>query len=336
MSQVPTVRGPVDAAALGPTYMHEHIFSLTADMQQNYPDEWGSEHDRITDAVQKLGALANSGIRTIVDPTVVGLGRYIPRIQRIAEQLPELNIIVATGIYTYDSAPFFFRHRGPALNEALGTEVADPMADMFIRDITEGITGTGVKAGMLKCAIDTNGLTSGVERVMRAVAKAHRQTGTPITVHTHPASKTGLEVKRVICDEEGVAPGRVVLGHSGDTTDCDHLSELAEAGFLLGMDRFGINTGTTFEARADTLIEMCRRGFAGSMVLAHDASCYIDWIDPAVLPFLPQWHYLHIGQEVLPYVRERGVTDDQINAMLVANPRRFFATTSPSLTGAPV
>jgi phosphotriesterase-related protein len=310
--------------------MHEHVFSLTADMQQNYPDEWGSEQDRITDAVRKLGALANSGIRTIVDPTVVGLGRYIPRIQRIAEQLPELNIIVATGIYTYDSVPFYFEHRGPALSPLLGTEVPDPMVDMFVRDITEGIAGTGVRAGMLKCAIDAAGMTAGVERVMRAVARAHHQAGAPVTVHTHPASRTGLEVKRVLCDEEGVPPGKVVLAHSGDSTDCDHLSELAEAGFLLGMDRFGINIATSFEARADTLIEMCRRGFAGSMVLAHDASCYIDWIDPAVLPFLPQWHYLHIGEEVLPYIRDRGVTAEQISAMLVDNPRRFFTAASPA------
>jgi phosphotriesterase-related protein len=328
MSQVPTARGPVDTAALGPTYMHEHIFTLSADVQQNYPGEWGSEEARITDAVRKLGALADQGVRTIVDPTVVGLGRYIPRIQRVAERLPELNIIVATGLYTYDSVPFFFRHRGPALNEALGTVVPDPMVDMFVRDITEGITGTGVRAGLLKCAIDSKGLTSGVERVMRAVARAHQLTGTPITVHTYPETRTGLEVKRVLCDEEGVDPGQVVLGHSGDSTDCDHLSELAEAGFVLGMDRFGINVATTFEARADTLVEMCRRGFAGRMVLSHDASCYIDWMDPAVLPFMPQWHYLHIGTEVLPYIKSKGVTPEQINAMLVDNPRRFFETKS--------
>jgi phosphotriesterase-related protein len=327
MSQVSTVRGSVDAAQLGLTYMHEHIFTLTADVQQNYPDEWGGEETRVADAVDKLRALAAQGVRTIVDPTVVGLGRYIPRIQRIAEQVSELNIIVATGLYTYDSVPFFFHHRGPALNEALGTELPDPMVDMFVKDITEGIADTGVKAGMLKCAIDHPGMTSGVERVMRAVATAHHRTGTPITVHTHPGSKTGLEVKRVLCDEEGVDPRRIVLGHSGDTTDCDHLAKLADAGFILGMDRFGINLATTFEARADTLVEMCRRGYAESMVLSQDASCYIDWIDPAVMPFLAQWHYLHIGEEVLPYVRERGVTEEQINTMLVDNPRRFFEAT---------
>jgi phosphotriesterase-related protein len=129
--QVQTVRGPVDTAELGRTLMHEHVFVLSADVQQNYPEEWGNEDDRVADAVQKLNQLAATGVRTIVDPTVIGLGRYIPRIQRIAEQV-DLNIIVATGCYTYDEVPFFFHHRGPALNAAVGAEVPDPMVDMFV------------------------------------------------------------------------------------------------------------------------------------------------------------------------------------------------------------
>lgn len=325
MSQVPTVLGPVDVADLGRTYMHEHVFVLTPDVQQNYPQEWGSEDERVADAVAKLSALAEQGVRTIVDPTVVGLGRNIPRVQRVAEQVPGLNIVVATGCYTYDDVPFFFRHRGPALDAAVGSPVPDPMVDMFVADITEGIAGTGVRAGLLKCAIESRGMTPGVERVMRAVGAAHRQTGTPVTVHTHPGARTGLEVLRVLCEEEGVDPGRVVLGHSGDTTDADHLTELAEAGFVLGMDRFGVNLETTFEARADVLVEMCRRGFAGQMVLSQDASCYIDWVDPAVMALMPQWHYLHIEQEVLPYLREHGVTEEQVRTMLIDVPRRCFS-----------
>jgi phosphotriesterase-related protein len=324
MSFVNTVRGVLDTSELGRTYMHEHVFVLTADVQQNYPGEWGDEDTRVADAVAKLRALAAQGVKTIVDPTVVGLGRYVPRIQRIAEQVPELNIIMATGIYTYDSVPFHFLHRGPALNAMAATEVPDPMVDMFVTDLTDGIAGTGVKAGMLKCAIDREGLTPGVERVMRAVARAHRLTGAPITVHTHPGSQNGALVKRVMCEEEGIEPSRIVLGHSGDTTDCDHLAELADAGFVLGMDRFGLNTGTTFEARADTVVEMCRRGYADRMVLSHDAACYIDWIDPNVMAFLPQWHYLHLGEDVLPYLREQGVTEKQVTAMLLDVPRRFF------------
>ena len=323
MSTIQTIRGPVDAAEIGRTYVHEHIFVLTPDVQQNYPDEWGDEEQRIADAVAKLTALSESGVRTIIDPTVVGLGRYIPRIQRVAEQVPDLNIIVATGCYTYKDVPLFFHHRGPALNAALGVEMPDPMVDMFVGDLTEGIAGTGVRAGLLKCAIDEPGMTPGVERIMRAVARAHLITGAPITVHTHPGTRQGLAVQRLMA-EEGVDPSRIVLGHSGDSEDADHLSALAEAGFWLGMDRFGINLATTFEARADIVVEMCRRGFAGQMMLAHDAACYIDWIDPDVLAFLPDWNYLHIEHDVLPYLRQHGVSDEQITTLLVDNPRRYL------------
>ncbi|HVC68294.1 MAG TPA: hypothetical protein VND44_11910 [Acidimicrobiales bacterium] len=323
MPTVETVRGPVDTADLGRTYMHEHVFVLSPDVQQNYPDEWGDEGARVDDAVAKLSALASVGVRTIVDPTVIGLGRYIPRIQAVAERVPDLNIVVATGCYTYHDVPFFFHHRTPDVRALLGRDEPEVMVPMFVGDITEGIAGTGVRAGMLKCAIDEPGLTPGVERVMRAVARTHLAAGCPITVHTHPGTRQGLVVQRVMA-EEGVDPGAVVLGHSGDSDDVDHLSALAEAGFWLGMDRFGINLETTFEARADTVVELCRRGFAERMVLSHDAACYIDWIDPDALAFLPQWHYLHIEQDVLPYLREHGVTEAQVTTMLVANPRRVL------------
>ena len=328
MGTVETVLGPVDTADLGRTYMHEHIFVLDADVQLNYPAEWGSEDDRVTDAVGKLKALSAQGIRSIVDPTVVGLGRYLPRIQRIAEQVPDLHIIAATGCYTYDQVPFFFTYRGPALSAAAGMDVPDPMVDMFIGDITEGIAGTGVRAAFLKCAIDRQGMTDGVARIMRAVARAHRHTGAPITVHTHPGSQNGLAAKSLLCDEEGVDPTRVVLGHSGDSSDVDHLTALADEGFILGMDRFGINVETTFEARADTLVEMCRRGYADRMVLAHDTACYNDMIDPNVIALMTQWNYLHIHDDVLPYIRERGVSNTQIETMLVDVPRRYFEETS--------
>ena len=295
---------------------------LTADVQQNHPEEWGSEEQRVADAVAKLRELAGLGVRTIVDPTVVGLGRYIPRIQRIAEQV-ELNIIVATGCYTYEDVPFFFHHRGPGLDAAFGAEVPDPMVDMFVRDVTEGIAGTGVCAAFLECAIDAPGLTSGVQRVMRAVAAAHGHTGSPARCTPTPGEQTGLVVKKVLA-EEGVDPRRVVLGHSGDTTDADHLCELADAGFLLGMDRFGIDLATTCVARADTVVETCHRGYAESRVLSQDASCYIDWVDPAVMATLPRWRYTHIHQDVLPHLREHGATDAQTETMLGANPRRYF------------
>jgi phosphotriesterase-related protein len=94
---------------------------------------------------------------------------------------------------------------------------------------------------------------------------------------------------------------------------------------LLGMDRFGLNALFTFEQRVGIVVEMCGRGYAEKMVLSHDASCYIDWADNAILPtVLPNWHYRHIHEDVLPALRTAGVTDEQIKTMLVDNPRRYF------------
>jgi phosphotriesterase-related protein len=317
---VETVRGQISSGDLGVTLMHEHVFVLSPEIMANYPEGWGDEDAREQTAVEKLNALKAAGVDTIVDPTVIGLGRYIPRIQRVAAQT-DLQILVATGVYTYNDVPMYFHFTGPgtALN---GPE---PMVDMFIRDITDGIAGTGVRAAILKCATDEPGITPGVERVLRAVAAAHRATGVPITTHTHAHTRRGLDQQRVFA-EEGVDLSRVIIGHSGDTTDLDYLEELVTAGSYLGMDRFGLDNILSFEDRVDTVARLCQRGHADKMVLAHDASCYIDWLPEAALPVvLPNWHYLHIHNDVLPALRERGVTEEQITAMLVDNPRAIFS-----------
>ena len=320
MAEVETVRGPIATTDLGVTLMHEHVFVLSPEIMANFPEGWGEDAAREQTAVEKLNALKAAGVDTIVDPTVIGLGRYIPRIQRVAART-ELQIVVATGVYTYNDVPMYFHFSGPgtALN---GPE---PMVDMFVRDITAGIADTGVRAGILKCATDEPGLTVGVERVLRAVAQAHRATGVPITTHTHAGTRRGLEQQRVFA-EEGVDLGRVIIGHSGDTTDVDYLEELIAAGSYLGMDRFGLDNILRFEDRVDTVARLCERGHAAKLVLAHDASCYIDWLPEAALPVvLPNWHYLHIHNDVLPALRARGVTDEQITTMLVDNPREIFS-----------
>lgn len=234
VTEVETVRGPVATADLGVTLMHEHVFVLTPDSQANWSDEW-DEETKVAEAIDKFTQLAAIGVRTIVDPTVDGLGREIRRVARVNEAVPQLNIIPATGVYTYADVPNFFAERGPG---AL-PDLPEPMVGLFVRDITQGIQGTDIKAAFFKCAIDHHGLTPGVERVMRAVARAHAQTGAPIMVHNRPAGNTMAEVARVL-GEEGVDPRRVQLAHVGDSSDVDLLAGLAEQGFLLGMDRFGL------------------------------------------------------------------------------------------------
>lgn len=318
MSSVETVKGPIDSAELGKVLVHEHVFVLGEEYRQNYEMDW-DEAEKVTDAVRQLTDLKSLGIDTILDPTVIGLGRYIPRIKKIAEQIA-LNIVVATGIYTYNDVPFQFHYAGPGLL----FDVPEPMTELFVKDLTEGIADTGVRAAFLKCAIEEQGLTPGVERVMRAVGQASVRTGAPITVHTHPASGTGLIVQRVL-SEEGVDLSKVIIGHSGDSTDIDYLCKLADAGSILGMDRFGLDVLLPFEDRINTIVELVKRGYVDKVAISHDASCFIDWFDPeAKKQAVPKWNYRHISQDVIPTLLERGLTDDDIDTILVKNPRRYF------------
>ena len=316
---VQTARGPVPLADLGRVFMHEHVFVLNEEIRQNYATGW-DEEQQVAAAAAKLSALQRRGVATIVDPTVLGLGRNIPRIQRVAARTG-VNIIVAAGLYTYNDLPFYFRYRGPDS----GTGGADPMTELFAADIIEGIAGTGVRAAFLKCAIEDEGLTPGVERVMRAVARTHAITGAPVMVHTHPTSQSGLAALRVLT-EEGTDLSRVIMAHSGDTGDLDYLTRLADAGCLLGMDRFGLDIVLPFEERVATVAALAARGYADRMVLAHDVACHIDWFPAGLIDvFAPNWHLEHLLDDVLPALREQGVTDEQIDTMLVDNPRRYFA-----------
>jgi len=314
MAQVETVRGPVDVTNLGTTLMHEHVFVLSEEIRQNYTADW-DEDERVAHAAAQLDKAVAAGITTIADPTVIGLGRDIGRIKRVAA-LTKMNIVVATGLYTFNDVPFYFRYR----SRRTTASGEDPMTELFVADITDQIAGTGVRAAFLKCAVDEPGLTRGVERVLRAVARAHVLTGAPVTVHTHPATRNGLDVIRVL-SEEGADLAKVVIGHSGDSKDPDYLAELADAGCLLGMDRFGIGMTPSLERRADIIATLCQRGYADRLVLSHDTACYIDWY-----PYDPSkaGNYTFIHDHVLPALAHRGVTAEQVDAMLVANPRRYF------------
>ena len=155
-SIIETATGPISPSQLGRVLMHEHVFVVSTEIQQNYPQEWGDEQARIDDAVDRLTELKENGIETIVDPTAIGLGRYIPRIQAVANRI-DLNIVCATGLYTFNELPHYYRRRTSDNVDALTTH--------FVQDIVDGFADTGVKAGVIKCATDKPGLTPDVERV---------------------------------------------------------------------------------------------------------------------------------------------------------------------------
>ena len=327
VAEVQTVRGPVDVGQLGTTLMHEHVFVLTPDVMQNYGHEWWDEQERVTDAVGKLRALKAVGVDTIVDPTVVGLGRYIPRVQAVAAQV-DINIITATGLYTFDEIPHYFHYRGP------GTLFDGPelMVEMFVRDIRDGIGGTAVRAAFLKCVVEEAGLTADQTRVQAAICEAHQQTGVPITVHTNAAHQTG-RLALSFYEQRGVDVTKVVVGHAGDSNDLDYLKWIMDKGATIGCDRFGLDMFNPTPDRVRTIAALCEQGYADRIVLSHDAACYMDFMSGEASQALlrqamPNWNFLHISQDVLPALRNEGVTDEQIHTMLVDNPRRYFTSAS--------
>ncbi len=328
MATVESVRGPVELSDLGQTLMHEHVFVMSTEHMQNYGSDWWDEEFRVTDAVAKLNAMHAKGITTIVDPTVWGLGRYIPRIQRIAEQTP-VNIIVAAGLYVYEELPQQYAYRGPGNL----IDIPEPMVTDFSRDITEGIGDTGVKAALLKFALETPEPSPGVERIARAIARTHVETGAPITVHTSGPHQTGRTAVRIFT-EEGVDLTKVVIGHAGDSNDIDYLTELADTGVTLGMDRFGLDLFNPTAERVKTIVTLASRGYADRMVLSHDASCFIDYFgaahDDARAAAAPNWHFEHISDDVLPALLAQGVTQAQIGQMMVENPVRYFTPKAAS------
>jgi phosphotriesterase-related protein len=323
MPTVETVRGPVDVDQLGRVLMHEHIIIMQPEALQNYGKLWGSsywdEEVRVADAIAKLSAVRDAGIETIVDPTALGLGRYIPRIQRINESV-DLNIIVATGIYAFLQLPNF-----------LGYRSVDALAELFVRELREGINDTGVKAAFLKCAVEEHGLVGDVPRILAAVAMASVETGAPVMVHTNAAHQTGLPALETLIGA-GVEPARIVIAHAGDSNDMDYLRALAASGAWLGCDRFGIDHFNPLADRIRTLTALVAEGYADRIHLSHDAACFFDFMigDPSFADEKPD--YLLISKTVLPALLEAGVTQEQIDQMMVANPKSFFGSPVPSGT----
>ncbi len=311
---VETLLGPVEAGALGVTLMHEHVLLLNHEVLRNYRGFF-DEDAELPAATRRLAALKAQGVDTIVDLTVLGLGRDVELVRRIAAPTG-LNVVVATGTYTFDQLPFVLQNRGPGTFNG-GGEILE---ELFLRDIREGIADTGIRAGILKCATDAPGLTHDVERVLRAVAHVHHETGVPISTHTHAASHRGRDQQRVF-REEGVDLSRVVIGHCGDTTELPYLVELMEAGSYIGMDRFGLDLFLATPERLDTVVELVRRGYAERMVLSHDTSCFsMNYDRRARDEKLPDWRYTYLLEHAVPAMLERGVSEADVSQMLVVNP----------------
>lgn len=310
MATIPTATGPIDTADLGFTYMHEHVIIGTPGFYEAHPHMWKQSEFR-EQAVQKLSEARQRGVTTIVDLTPSDFHRDVRFVRDVAEA-SGMQIVLAAGIY-WKTTWYFEGHP------------IEDLVPLLVHDITEGMQGTDIRAGILKAATDEPGVTEVNERALRAIARAQRQTGVPISTHTNAHLKRGLEQQDVF-KSEGVDLGRVIIGHSGDSTDTDYLEQLIHNGSYIGMDRFGLHYGELpgFEERVNTVVKMCEKGYANRMVVSHDAGCIFDWLPGELLSQLPQWNFNHIVDDVIPELQRRGVTQEQIDQMTLGNPRAIF------------
>ncbi len=314
MTQVQTTAGPIDAQSMGRTLCHEHLLSASESIRFQYPHLYDRERE-FDRAVAEVTAAMRHGVKTIVDPACMDLARDAAFAVRVA-QATGIQLVMCTGVYGqhYTFLPQHFQTRDE-----------DYLADAFVHDIEVGIQGTSVKAAFVKTAADEPGITPDVEKVHRAAARAALRTGVPIMAHSRPASRTGLEQIRILL-EEGVAPERIMIAHTGDTDDLDHIEELLALGVYIGMDRYGTAIFLPDEVRNTVVAELCARGHAGRMVLSQDCCATIDWFPEELREQLaPTWTFTLIFEEILPQLRALGVSDADIDTMLDVVPRSWLA-----------
>ncbi|MEQ1888142.1 MAG: hypothetical protein ABL951_03045 [Alphaproteobacteria bacterium] len=318
---VNSATGAIKAEDLGFTLVHEHL-SIGWPGWELDP----SDIDRKTEisaATDKLKEIRELGVKSIVDPCPMELGRD-PEFAAEVSQKSGVNIIVATGLY----------------NDALGIPQhfrlmdIDGIAEIYAHEIQEGIGNTGIKAGLIKVASGGihgltpagQGITKSEEKCMRAAARAHLKTGVPILCHNDEFGPHGSQTLDIFAEEK-VDFNKVMIGHSCGVGDMRYYFEILQRGAWLGFDRFGIEAICSDKMRMASLIGLLGVGF-DRIMMSHDAvQCWRGRNSGALANMIetsPNWNFAHISRNILPAMRKAGVPDSQINTLTTSNPLNYF------------
>src|SRR5215831_5302369 len=318
MQSVQTVTGGCTPEALGVTLMHEHLMVGWPGWEAEAPLDRATRREHTKRCIDRLAELHDIGVRTMVDPCPIDLGRDVDFMAEVAQQ-SRVRIVCATGLYKEDfGAPAYFKFR-----QQFGDALAE-MTETFVREITEGIGESGVRAGVIKVATGVGRISPYEELVLRAAARAHRATGVPITTHTDEGTM-GPEQLDVLVGE-GVAPAAIVVGHSCGASDVSYHLRMLDRGAYLGFDRFGLEMLHPDRERLAVLIGLLGLGFERQLVLSHDTVwCWRGRELKLPAETLARWKPTYVLREILPKLRAAGVAEEKIQAMLVENPRRYFA-----------
>ncbi len=309
MATVQTVLGPVDASKLGTILSHEHVLVGMGEDNHHYPWMFDWEQTR-ANAIRELSEAKAGGVDTVIDLTTPDLGRDVEFVRDVAAA-SGMNVIAATGIWRDVPRSFWARD-------------LDRIADIFVREIEVGIGNTGIKAGAIKVANDTGGVTPEGERILRGAARALKRTGCPISTHHWAPEQVGTRQVEIF-REEGAPMDRICVGHSADTTDVDYLESLLNAGVYLSMDRYpGAEGRPDWRQRNDTVKALVDRGWAHRLMLGHDYAPSPVLAGAKARPSEGPTRYLFVSTVAVPALRADGVTEAAIDLMLREVPRRFL------------
>lgn len=308
------VLGSVNVSSLGATLMHEHIISANWNMRKCYPD-WFDRNSFLEYAVRDVNLAMDAGIKTLVDVTPVCLGRDLSIVREVAERTG-IQIIAATGFFHTEQQWMYFRDTQSFLR-------------LMMSDISDGMDGTGIKPGIIKCCTDSLGVTEINEKLLTASAIAAYESGLPVTTHASYHNRSGISQLKIL-EKHHIDPKKIVIGHLGDTNDISYLKEILAHGCYVGLDRFGDDAKNSMESRVDTLCRLADLGYLDNIMVSHDHVCYVDigpfeWqnvrnTDPASNPY----NFCTFHNRAIPLLKARGMTAQDIEHILVENPRRYF------------
>ncbi len=322
MEWINTVTGRIKAEQLGTTLVHEHLLV-------GYPG-WFMDAlappfrraEALSRAVDKLQELRSLGVSSFLDPCPMDLGRDVEFMAEAAQR-SGMQIVCATGAYKQDQGISYTFNALPA----------EEIEQIYVRELTEGIGDTGIRAGLVKVATGAHAVTDYERKLLLAAGRAATHVGCPVITHTDEAT-CGLDQIEALT-AAGVAPHRILVGHSDGRADHAYHRSLADRGAYVGFDRFGIETILPDEQRIESVWKMIQAGYLRSLCLSHDATCGA-WLGrpvfdgkSAVRPdmvaaVLPQWEPTHLFKRVLPRLKERGLSDAEVHTLLVENPARYF------------
>jgi len=312
-NKVRTLTGDVAPESLGRTLIHEHLCVDWGEMLGR-PKVLNFDYDDMVDRMTaEMQELHQAGIGAMVECTPIGCGRYVDLFKDVARRSP-VKIIACTGFFHESWCPIH------PIGQALDI---DALTDLFIRELTEGMGDTLIKAGIIKCATGEGRISPKEEQLLRASARAHKATGFPIITHT--TNSMGLE-QLDIFESEGVSPDEVIVCHIGFEDDpLDYSERMLRRGANVSFDRIGMHGFYDDEHWIQIVGNAVRKGYVDQIMLSHDAAVFVYGLEETSGENVFD-DYAYIPRVFLPKLQqEAGVTDEQVSIIMESNPQRVLA-----------